>query len=114
MKFLRLYAAMALCFVALASRPALSERSPIFGTATIEAISADAARDITARGELANFYGNLAISHAYHAYIFAFYARHFAAPNSAQEQSWYATAAWYGWTTYLFASWAQGYSSAGM
>ncbi len=94
--------------------PASAERSPIFGGATIEAISPEAARDITARGAWADHYGGQAVSFAYQAYIFAYYARFFAGANSSNEQAWYGAAAWYSYHAFLFATWAQSYSQLGM
>jgi hypothetical protein len=113
-KLLALCAAIAVSLATLLTAPALAERSPIFGGATIEAIPREAAREITARGELANHYGAYAASYAYHAYIFAFYARYYAPSNSWQEQNWYGASAWYAYHAYLFSSWAQAYSQAGM
>lgn len=110
-KLSRLWLAASLSLAALT--PAWADRSPIFGGATIEAISQEAARDITARGDLANHFGALAVSYAYTAYIFAFYARYYSVSNSWQEQSWYGAAAWYAYYAYLYASWAQGWSIAG-
>lgn len=103
-----------LSFATLQPLPAQADRSPIFGSATIEALSHEAARDITARGDWANYYGGLAVSFAYSSYIFAYYARYFAVSNSAQEQNWYAVASNHAYYAYLFAAWAQAYSAAGM
>lgn len=61
-----------------------AERSPVFGAAAIEAISPEAARDITARGYWADYYGGLSVTFAYTAYIYSFYARNYAVTNSAQ------------------------------
>lgn len=114
MKFIASFAAIAIGLATILVAPALAERSPVFGRATIEAIPADVARDITARGDLANFYGAHAASYAYSAYVFAFYARYYAASNSWQEQNWYGAAAWYAYYAYVFSTWAQAYSQAGM
>lgn len=112
-KSCRFYIAIWLSLAVLLPMPTLAERSPIFGSASVEAISLEAARDITARGELADYYGGLAITFAYNAYIFSFYARYFAVSNSAQEQTWYGVAANYAYHAYLYASWAQTFSSLG-
>lgn len=106
--------AIGLSFGMLLPWPSHAERSPIFGSATIEALSPDAARDITARGDWANYYGGLAVTYSYSAYVFAYYARHFAVSNSAQEQNWYATAASHAYYAYLFATWAYNNSAAGL
>jgi hypothetical protein len=112
-KLIRFYAFASLALATMLPLPTLAERSPIFGSAAIEALSQDAARDITARGDLANHFGGLAVSYAYTAYVFAFYARHYAPSNSALEQSWYGAAAYYAYWAYLYSSWAQGWSLAG-
>jgi hypothetical protein len=112
-KLSRLWLAASLTLAAIFQTPAWADRSPIFGGATIEAISQEAARDITARGELANYFGGLAVSYAYTAYIFAFYARYYSVSNSVQEQSWYGAAAYYAYYAYIFSAWAQHYSLSG-
>ena len=91
-----------------------AERSPVFGAAAVEAISQDAARDITARGFWADYFGSLTVTYAYTAYIYAFYGRNYAVTNSANEQSWYGTAALNAYHAYIYAAWAQYYSSVGM
>ena len=113
-KLIAICTAIWLGFATLLPSAVLAERSPVFGGATVEAISREAARDVTARGEFANAWGSLAASYAYNAYVFAFYARHFSVPNSVQEQNWYATAAWYAYHAYLFSVWAWSYSQSGM
>lgn len=113
-KLSRLWLAVSLTLAALFQTPAWADRSPIFGGASIEAISQEAARDITARGELANYFGGLAVSFSYSAYVFAFYARYYSVSNSAQEQSWYGAAAWYAYYAHLYSAWAAAYSAAGM
>lgn len=113
-RFSRLWLAASLTLAALFQTPAWADRSPIFGGATIEAISQEAARDITARGDLANYFGGLAVSFSYSAYVFAFYARYYSASGSWQEQSWYTAAAWYAYYAHLYSAWAAAYSAAGM
>lgn len=111
---LKFFVAIGLSLATLLPLVAQAERSPIFGSATVEALSPEAARDITARGAWANYYGGLAVSYSYTAYVFAYYARYFAVSNSAQEQSWYGTAAWHAYYAYIYATWAQSYSAWGM
>lgn len=113
-RFSRLWLAASLTLAALFQTPAWADRSPIFGGATIEAISQEAARDITARGELANYFGGLAVSFSYSAYVFAFYARYYSASGSWMEQSYYTAAAWYAYYAHLYSAWAAAYSAAGM
>ncbi len=91
-----------------------AERSPIFGTATVQAISLEATRDVTARGYWADYYGGLAVTFAYNAYIYSYYARYFAVSNSTNEQSWYGTASLNAYYAYLYAAWAQNFSSLRM
>lgn len=93
---------------------ATAEQSPIFGSARIEAMSDAASRDISARGYWANYYGSAAISNAYNAYIYAFYARNYATANSATEQSWYATAHQAAYNAYAYSYLAYYYSTLGM
>jgi hypothetical protein len=108
------------CFLAcglafsLPAPVATAERSPIFGSAVVEAMSEAAARDITARGFWANTNGAVAVSFAYNAYIYAYYARYFAVSGSANEQAWYSTAAWYAYYAYVYASWAASNSASGI
>ena len=113
---LRLVACLGVCLAVLPLPvPAgASDRSPIFGEAAVETISRSAARDITARGALADHYGSAAITHAYVAYIYAFYARNYAGSNSATEQSWYNTASLNAYYAYIYAHYAAIYSAAGM
>lgn len=94
--------------------PVHAERSPVFGHATLETLSTEASRDIMARGDWANYYGNYAVSFSYQAYIYSFYARYYAVSNSSTEQAWYAAASYYAYYAYIFASYAQSYSAAGM
>lgn len=91
-----------------------AERSPVFGHAALETLSQSASRDITARGALANHYGSAAVTHAYVAYIYAFYARNYAVSNSATEQSWYSTASLNAYYAYIYAHYSSVYSAAGM
>lgn len=93
---------------------ASAERSPVFGSAVVEAMSHSAARDITARGYWANINGAAAVNFAYNAYIYAYYARHFAVSGSANEQAWYAAASWYAYYAYVYAGWAASNSAAGI
>lgn len=90
-----------------------AERSPVFGGASVETLSVAASRDITARGALANHFGSAAVSHAYTAYIYAFYARNYAVSNSATEQSWYMTASNNAYYAYIYAYNAWHYSASG-
>jgi hypothetical protein len=113
-KLSRLWLAASLMLAALLQTPAWADRSPVFGGAAIEAISQEAARDITARGFWANTNGLAAVNFAYNAYIYAYYARYFAPSGSATEQSWYAAASWYAYHAYLYASWAASNSAAGI
>lgn len=94
--------------------PIHAERSPVFGTASIESLSSEAARDIMARGELANYYGNLAISYSYTAYIYAFYARYYAGSNTWNEKHWYEIATHFAYHAYIMSWHAAYYSSLGM
>lgn len=91
-----------------------AERSPVFGSATIQALSIEAARDITARGYWADYYGAAAVTLAYNAYIYSYYGRYFAVSNSANEASWYMTAANNAYYAYIYAYYASIYSSAGI
>lgn len=113
---LRLLPRLAFCLAVLLSPAPAStaERSPIFGQASVEALSQSAARDITARGALADYYGSAAVTHAYVAYIYAFYARNYAVSNSATEQSWYNTASQNAYYASVYAYYAATYSAAGM
>lgn len=111
---IRFFVAIGLSIAALLPMPAQAERSPIFGSAAIEAMSPEAARDITARGAWANYYGGIAVNYAYTAYVFAYYARYYSVSNSSQEQNWYASSAWYSYYAWVYATWAQSYSAAGM
>jgi len=61
--------AIGLSLLVLPAATLQAERSPIFGSATIEALSIEAARDITARGFWADHFGAAAVTHAYNAYI---------------------------------------------
>jgi lipocalin len=109
--FLRLGFCWALLLLPVESIAA--ERSPIFGQASVEPMSQAASRDITARGALANHYGSAAVTHAYVAYIYAFYARNYAVSNSATEQSWYMTASNNAYYAYIYAYYASIYSASG-
>lgn len=91
-----------------------AERSPVFGSATVEALSIEASRDITARGAWADYFGNLAISYAYSAYIYAFYARYYGGSNTATEKAWYDTATSHAYHAYIYSWYASIYSAAGM
>ncbi len=112
-KALRCLIALGLA-IAMPAPVATADRSPIFGSAMVEAMSESAARDITARGFWADTNGIAAVNFAYNAYIYAFYARHFAVSGSANEQAWYAAAAWYAYHAYLHATWAASNSAAGI
>lgn len=114
MRFLRFVLALCLALATLPVTAPRAERSPVFGSAAIAAISQEAARDITARGIWADYYGGISATFAYTAYIYAFYARNYAVSNSATEQAWYGTAAANAYNAYIYASWAQYYSSIGM
>lgn len=111
---LKLVLAFILSFSALPMAATQAERSPVFGQATIEALSADASRDITARGFWADYFGNLTISHAYSAYIYAFYARYYGGSNSATEKAWYDAAGQFAYAAYIYSLYASAYSAAGM
>lgn len=102
--------------VALAVPPSLAtaERSPIFGSATVQAMSDAATRDITARGFWANHFGSAAVSHAYNAYVYAFYARNYAVSDSYTEQAWYSIAMNNAYYAYLYSYYAMIYSQAGI
>lgn len=91
-----------------------AERSPVFGSATVEALSLEASRDIMARGFWADYHGNLAISFAYTAYIYAFYARYYAGSNTANERAWYEVAMSQAYWAYINAWYAMIYSAAGV
>jgi len=95
----------------LSAAPLQAERSPIFGSASIQALSIEAARDITARGYWADQFGAAAVNLAYTAYVYAYYARYFAVSNSATEASWYMTASNNAYWAYVYAYWASIYSS---
>lgn len=110
---LRVFVAIGLSLATLLPLAADAERSPVFGSATIEALSPEAARDITARGFWADHYGAMAVSYAHTAYVFAYYGRHFSVSNSAQEQSWYGAAAFHAYHAWMYSIWAQSYSSWG-
>ncbi|UPY36158.1 hypothetical protein [Sediminicoccus sp. KRV36] len=114
MKKLRLIAATVLFLAALPFVPIRAERSPVFGTAAIEALSLEASRDITARGATADYYGGLAVSYSYTAYVYSFYGRYYAGSNTPSEKSWYETAAFYAYYAYIFSHHAAYYSGIGM
>jgi len=113
MKKLKFLTAVGLGVMVLSATSLKAERSPVFGTASIQALSTEAARDITARGILADHHGALAVTLAYNAYIFAFYARYFAVSNSANEFNWYWTAMNNAYWAYIHAYYAAIYSAAG-
>ena len=113
MKKIKFVVAIGLSLVALVATPLQAERSPIFGAASIQAMSVDAARDITARGFWADFYGGLAVTFAYNAYIYGYYARYFAVSNSANEQAWYWAATNNAYYAYLYFFYAASNSAAG-
>ena len=114
MKKFKFVIAIGLSLLVLPAATLQAERSPIFGSATIEALSIEAARDITARGFWADHFGAAAVTHAYNAYIFAYYARYFAVSNSSNETSWYLTASNNAYHAYIYAYWASIYSAAGI
>lgn len=91
-----------------------AERSPVFGSATVQALSLDASRDITARGAWADYFGNLAISNAYSAYIYSFYARYYGGSNTATEKAWYDAASLHAYHAYIYSLYASAYSAAGI
>jgi len=113
-KKLKFVIAIGLSLLVLSAAPIQAERSPIFGSAAIEALSSDAARDITARGFWADHHGALAVNLAYNAYIYAYYARFFAVSNSATEASWYMSASNNAYWAYINAYWASVYSTWGI
>ena len=113
MRKLKLLFIIGLGAIFLSAAPLQAERSPIFGSASIQALSIEAARDITARGFWADQFGAEAVNLAYTAYIFAYYARYFAVANSATEASWYMTAASNAYSAYIYAYYASIYSSLG-
>lgn len=103
-----------LAVLLLPATASAAERSPIFGQASVDTLSQSVARDIMARGALADHFGSAAVTHAYVAYIYAFYARNYAVSNSATEQSWYNTASLNAYYAYIYAYYAAVYSAAGM
>ena len=113
-KNLKLVIAIGLSLMVLPANPVQAERSPIFGSARIEALSIDSARDITARGILADWHGAITVNLAYTAYIYSYYARYFAVSNSVNEANWYMTAANNAYWAYVHAYWASLYSTWGM
>jgi len=114
MRYARFVLTFCLVSQLLSVATARAEQSPVFGAASIEAMSQAAARDITARGYWANYFGNLSITYAYQAYIYSFYARNYATTNSVNEQNWYGSASQNALLAYTYAAWAQYYSSVGM
>jgi len=114
MKKLKFVTAIGLGLMVLSATSLRAERSPVFGTASIQALSTEAARDITARGFWADYHGAIAVTLAYNAYIYAYYARYFAVSNSANETSWYWTASNNAYWAYVNAYYAAIYSAARM
>lgn len=111
---IRHLAAVALAVSLTISPPAQAEQSPVFGSATVTAMSHEAAQEVTARGVYADYYGGLALDYAYTAYIYSYYARYVAAPNSATEQNWYMTAMNNAYAAYIHSYYAYLYSAWGM
>lgn len=99
--------------LALSEPAQASERSPVFGRAQVSTMSSAQTRNVTARGYYANYYGSLAVDNAYNSYIYAYYARYYAATNSSTEQSWYYTAHSYAYYAYLYSYYAYLYSYYG-
>jgi len=114
MKKLKFVIIVGLSLMILPVAPLQAERSPIFGSASIQALSTEAARDITARGFWADHFGAMAVSAAYTSYIYAYYARYFAASNSATETNWYWAASNNAYWAYVYAYYAAVYSAAGL
>ncbi len=113
-KKLKFLMAAGLILVTLTLNPLQAERSPIFGSASIQALSVEAAQDITARGFWADHFGAIAVSLSYNAYIYAYYARYFAGSNTANETNWYWAASNNAYWAYIHAYYAAVYSAAGI
>lgn len=111
---LKLVLAFVVSFSFLPLTAIQAERSPVFGSATVQAMSIDASRDITARGAWADYFGNLVISFAYSAYIYAFYARYYGGSNTPTEKAWYDAAGLYAYHAYIYSLYASAYSAAGI
>lgn len=82
--------------------PAQSERSPVFGSASVATMSTAAAQAVTAKGFWADYFGTLAVNSAYTAYIFAYYARFIAASDSPTAQNWYLSAMNNSYNAYIY------------
>jgi hypothetical protein len=108
---LNLLLAVGLC--ALLAGPAAAERSPVFGSAEVTVMSPEAANAVTAKGYWADYYGWYAMDAAYTAYVYAYYARYYAASNSGTEQSWYYTAMVNAYNAYIYSYYAYFYSYYG-
>lgn len=109
------YLAAALLAVMLFVAPAArADQSPVFGSATVSAMSNEAAQEVTAKGYYANYFGSLALDASYTAYIYNYYARYYAASNSANEQNWYLAAMNNGYNAYIYSYYAYVYSYYGM
>jgi hypothetical protein len=89
------YAAALAGALAVASPAVATERSPVFGGANVAAMSTDAARNVTARGALANYYGYYGNQYAYNAYYYSYYARYVNPANSSAETNNYYYAYYY-------------------
>ncbi len=97
----------------LLAAPVQAERSPVFGSAEVTVMSPEAANEVTAKGYWADYYGYYAMDAAYTAYVYAYYARYYAAANSSTEQSWYYTAMLNAYNAYIYSYYAYLYSYYG-
>ena len=98
----------------MASHPATGETSPVFGPLSVTTLSLEETRNVTARGDYANYYGGLAVTNAYYSYVYSYYARYYAASNSAAEIGWYYNSMQYAYNAYIFSYYAYYYSANGM